>query len=207
MRVDDLSARHACMASRRVVPPGVCMSLARSLGARHVHMGGRRDGHTMHGGPGEPVGLLLEVQKRAKAATPSHYRDRGARRHEGACVLMQVGVCGHGHVDHASRIHVHSLLPAGLPVDLLPDIAFFDAGDRASLTINGTTGRVTTQRDLMSSGAAPRPALTWSGDCRWDADAGGSVKLDGKSCFALLNSDDLTCDWERGMGEAWVRHG
>ncbi|KAG2447148.1 hypothetical protein HYH02_007894 [Chlamydomonas schloesseri] len=87
----------------------------------------------------------------------------------------------------------------GLPADLLPDLAFFDAGDLASLTIDSTTGRVTAQRDLMSSPAAPRPFLTWSGDCRWDPDAGGSVKLDGKSCFALLNWDDLTCNWERGM--------
>ncbi|KAG2447579.1 hypothetical protein HYH02_007502 [Chlamydomonas schloesseri] len=88
----------------------------------------------------------------------------------------------------------------GLPGDLVPDIAFFDAGDRASLTFNRTSGLVTAQRDITSTPALARPSLTWSGDCRWDAAAGGSVVLDGKSCFALLDSRTRTCDWDRGDG-------
>ncbi|KAG2449673.1 hypothetical protein HYH02_005202 [Chlamydomonas schloesseri] len=88
----------------------------------------------------------------------------------------------------------------GLPGDLVPDIAFFDAGDHASLTFNRASGLVTAQRDIMSTPEAARPSLTWSGDCRWDAAAGGSVVLDGKSCFALLDSRTRTCDWDRSDG-------
>ncbi|KAG2448630.1 hypothetical protein HYH02_006518 [Chlamydomonas schloesseri] len=87
----------------------------------------------------------------------------------------------------------------GLPSDLMPDVAFFDAGDRASLSVDSKTGRVTAQRDIMASPQLPRPALAWSGDCRWDATAGGAVVLDGKSCFARLDEGRRLCDWDSGM--------
>ena len=90
---------------------------------------------------------------------------------------------------------------AGLPSDLLPDVAFFDAGDRASLTINRTSSQVTAQRDILATPEVPRPSLTWSGDCRWDSAAGGSVVLDGKSCFAILDTKARLCDWDRVDGE------
>ncbi|KAG2422339.1 hypothetical protein HXX76_016099 [Chlamydomonas incerta] len=86
----------------------------------------------------------------------------------------------------------------GLPADLLPDVAFFDAGDRASLTINKKSGQVTAQRDILATPESPRPSLTWSGDCQWDSASGGSVVLDGKGCFALLDSKSRLCDWDRG---------
>ncbi|PNW73045.1 hypothetical protein CHLRE_14g616700v5 [Chlamydomonas reinhardtii] len=86
----------------------------------------------------------------------------------------------------------------GLPSDLLPDVAFFDAGDRASLTI--TSSQVTAQRDILATPEVPRPSLTWSGDCRWDSAAGGSVVLDGKSCFAILDTKARLCDWDRVDG-------
>ncbi|KAG2425851.1 hypothetical protein HXX76_013475 [Chlamydomonas incerta] len=88
----------------------------------------------------------------------------------------------------------------GLPADLLPDVAFFDAGDRASLTINKKSGQVTAQRDILATPESPRPSLTWNGDCQWDSASGGSVVLDGKSCFALLESKSRLCDWDRGDG-------
>ena len=83
----------------------------------------------------------------------------------------------------------------------MPDLAYFDASAATAgrLVVPqpgakvATGGGVRALRDVLNPG---QQRLDWFGDCRYDATSGGgSIVLDGSSCYAQLNTN-LCAEWQ-----------
>ncbi len=101
-----------------------------------------------------------------------------------------------------------------LPVELRPDVAHFDAGALATVSLSpayGTVSQLWDQRTApqgdRTDQSLPYQVLNFRGDCKYDGSAeggGGSVLFDGSSCHAEMNL--RLCDWE-DMAGGWFGGG
>ncbi len=96
----------------------------------------------------------------------------------------------------------------GLPAELLPDVAHFDAGALATVSLSPAYGTVsqlwdqhTAPQGDRTDTSLPYQVLNFRGNCLYDGSAaggGGSVLFDGASCHAGMNL--RLCDWEKMAG-------